>query len=508
MRPGTWPWLLKNEMRLSWRGVSRGHLAVYAGIGGLLWAFMHWGAWVALPGARGFIEGMRTIPFFAGGIFWLFTSLALSQTIMHSVNAFITRGDLDLLLSSPLRQRDIFLVRALGIALSAALLPGFALLPLAHVGPLRGYPGFLGIYPVVASTALACAACGIIIMITLVRLLGARRARTAGQIFGAVAGVLFFLAFHLPSALPAAARAAFAQWLRNSLLDGGLFGPSSPLWWPVRAIYGEPLPLLAVLAAGTGLFWLAVTTAYGRFVAGTQESVSGDSAAAAAEHAGMPVFSSGLTRVLLLKEWRMILRDMQVISQTLLQLLYLLPIIFIGFKSGTKNAYILPAAVAASAMLAGGLAWLTVNAEDAPELISSSPVPAKRILWIKAAAAVIPALALLLPLAAWWVSHGSLDSVKLLFFGGGAMLSAALIQVWSPSPGKRGDMKNRMKTGGPAGFIELLSTLSWTGLAFLIGYEPQWAFVPAVLIGVALLAAWHAGRFAREKTWGLARQAA
>lgn len=508
MKPGTWAWLLRNEMRLSWRGVTGSNLAVYVFLGGLLWLFMHWGAWAALPGARGFIEGMRAIPIFAGGVFWLFATLALSQTIMHSVNAFITRGDLDLLLSSPMRQRDIFLVRALAIALSAVLLPAFALLPLAHIGPLRGYPGFLAIYPVLAASALGCAAAGVVIMMALVRLLGARRAKTAGQVLGAFAGAAFFIAFQMPNMLPEGAKAALAQWLRQAVLDGGALGPASPLWWPVRAMYGETIPLLAVVAAGAGSFWLAVNLAYSRFVAGTQETITGGTSAGAAGAAGAPAFRSGVTRVLLLKEWRLILRDMQVLSQALLQLLYLVPMVLIGFKSGPKNVYLVPVLVAASAMLAGNLAWLTLNAEDAPELISSSPVPVKKVLRIKAAAAVLPVLALLLPLAAWWAPRGPGEAATMLLCGLGGMLSAAMINIWNPHRGKRGDLKSRHKTGGPAGFIEMLSTISWIALASLIANKPDWAPGAVLFIGIALLSGWYSGGAARAETWGAARQTA
>ena len=136
--PGSWPWLLEHEMRLSWRGVSGSHLGLIAFCGGLLWLFMHWGAWVALPGGYKVLQGMMQVPLFLGGVYWLFVSLLVSQTMVHAVNALIVRGDLDLLLSSPLSQRSIFLVRGLSIALSAALLPAFAVLPLAHAGLLRG----------------------------------------------------------------------------------------------------------------------------------------------------------------------------------------------------------------------------------------------------------------------------------------------------------------------------------------------------------------------------------
>ncbi len=502
-KPGSWLWLLENEMRLSWRGVRGSHLQVIAWGGGLLWLFMHWGAWTALPGGYGVVRAMLQVPILLGGIYWLCVSLLVSQTMVHSVNALIVRGDLDLLLSSPLSQRTIFLVRGLGIAVSAALLPAFAALPLAHAGLLRGHPELMALYPVVAATALGCAATGILLTMTLVRLLGARRARTAGQIISAVIGVIFFLAFQLPNALPEGAKKSIADWFRSQALDAGFFGAGSPLWWPLRAIFGEALPLLAVVLAGAGGFWLAISLTYSRFITGTQETITGGRASSHADKSAGHVFRSGLVRVLLLKEWKLIARDMQVISQSLLQLLYLVPLVFIGLKSGPKNMVIIPALVGAASMLAGNLAWITINAEDAPELMATAPVPLFRVLGIKAAAAVLPVLAILFPLAAWWSPRGPLAAASLLLCGAGGMVSAALIQIWSPRPGKRGDLKTRQKQGGPAGYIELLSTVGWIGMAVCLGGRPNYLPAAIATCCVALVAAWGVGESAREEVWGI-----
>ena len=359
----------------------------------------------------------------------------------------------------------------------------------------------MSLYPLVLSTALGCAAAGIFLTMTLVRLLGARRARTAGQVFAAFIGVIFFLAFQLPNVLPAGTKNAIAAWLKSQVLDAGIFGSGSPLWWPARAMFGEALPLLTVTVVGVGGFWLAISLPYRRFITGTQETIKGGRASAGAGGAER-VFRSGLARVLLLKEWKLIMRDMQVISQSLVQLLYLIPLVFIGLKSGPLNQVIIPALVAAAAMLAGNLAWITINAEDAPELVATAPVSVPRVLLIKAAAAVLPVLAILLPLAAWWAPRGPLAAATLLLCGFGGMVSAALIQIWSPYAGKRNDLKNRHKQGGPAGLIELLSTIGWIGVAVCVGGYWHWLPAAAATCVTALLAAWASGRAAREAVWG------
>ncbi|HNW44772.1 MAG TPA: hypothetical protein PKI19_09725 [Elusimicrobiales bacterium] len=499
--PGGWLWLLRHELRLSWRGVGGSHTGLIAFAGGLLWAGMHWGAWTVLPGGSKFLPLLRQMPVLAGGLYWLGVSLLVSQTIVHTVNALIGRGDLDLLLSSPLSQRNIFLIRGLSIALSACLLPAFALLPVAHAGLLRGFPGLLAIYPVVAATGLGSAAAGMLLTITLLRLLGARRARTAAQVLAAFIGVIFFLIMQVPNSLPADTKQALFAWVKTWLPHSGLLGPGNPLWWPVRAALGEALPLLAVAAAGAGGFWLVVSLTYRRFITGTQETLTAGRAAPAADGGGRPVFRGGLLRVLLFKEWKLVARDMQVISQSLLQVLYLIPLLLMGYKSG-PHQFLIPGLVMATSMLAGNLAWLTVNAEDAPELVATAPVPVARVLWIKAAAAALPVLAALLPLAAWWSVRDARAAAALLLCGAGGMACAAVIQIWNPCAANRRDLKNRYKQGGPAGYMELLSTMAWAGTAVCLGGYLRWLPLAAAAVAAAVLAAWLLGRGARAAVWG------
>ena len=501
--PGSWPWLLRNELRLSWRGIGGSRLWLILAGGGFLWICMHWAAWILLPGGYKFLLIALQVPMLAGGLFWLFVSLMISQTMVNTVTALIDRGDLDLLLSSPLPQRTIFLVRGISIAIGAGLLPAFALLPVANIGLLRGHPGLMAIYPVVISTSLGCTAVGMLLTMTLLRLLGARRARTAGQIFAAFIGVTFFLCFQIPNVLPAETKRAFVAWMNTGMQERGLFGPASALWWPVHAMLGEVVPLLAVMLTGIGGFFLAVGLTYRRFITGTQETITGGGASPAQDQgAAGPVFRAGLARVLIIKEWKLVLRDMQVISQSLLQILYLIPLMLLGFRGGPNNQFLVPGLVAVTSMLAGNLAWITINAEDAPELVATAPVSVAKVLWIKAAAAALPVLAALLPLAVWWSLRDAKMAATLLVCGAGGMVCASLIQIWSPRAGNRRDLKTRHKQGGPAGFIELASTLGWAGAAVCIGGYLQWLPVAVAAVAAALAAAWFLGRSARETVWG------
>ena len=85
-------------------------------------------------------------------------------------------------------------------------------------------------------------------------------------------------------------------------------------------------------------------------------------------------------------------RDPWLISQTLMQILYLLPpalLLWITFRSGAGSYVVLiPVVVMAAGQLAGGLAWLSISGEDAPDLVASAPIAAGRVLRAKIEAVI------------------------------------------------------------------------------------------------------------------------
>ncbi|WP_204307097.1 hypothetical protein, partial [Klebsiella aerogenes] len=64
-------------------------------------------------------------------------------------------------------------------------------------------------------------------------------------------------------------------------------------------------------------------------------------------------------------------------SQTLMQMLYLLPPALLLWQSfgegGNPAPLIVPVLVMAAGQLAGGLAWLAISGEDAPDLVATAP---------------------------------------------------------------------------------------------------------------------------------------
>jgi len=270
LQPASWPWLLRHELRLVWRNVGGARKSVLIVLGGTLWLAYHAVVWMLLRFV-GNIASLPPVTYLVGGaILWLVFTLMVSQAIMLSVSAFFDRGDLDLVLSSPLPPRNVFIVRGLGVAVASVTLYAVLLTPFAHAGLVTGKLVLLAVYPALAALALLAAAIGMGLTIALVRALGARRARTVAQLLGALVGAAFFLALQLNNIVAHDRTARWiASFVRGAREDGPL-GPASPLWLPFDAMLGQPVALTTLVVVGVGAFMLVTQSMARRFLDGTR----------------------------------------------------------------------------------------------------------------------------------------------------------------------------------------------------------------------------------------------
>lgn len=495
--PGTVAWLMKHELLITYRSFGGKSIKVFLIWFGILWAAVHAVAFLTLFSLSKASEAGMAIPPtiipWVGLTFWVMFSIMISQTLAQSVNAFFTRGDLDLLLSSPIDPRVVLTIRALAIGFSASLLVILLALPFAHAGVLVGRPSLLSIYPTMIAVSMLAGAIGVWLTMSLVALVGARRARVFAQVGGALIGAGFFLASQAQNLLPRDMRVAFAQWVRAHAQDGGIFAPDSWLWWPARAMMGEWLPMLALLALTLAVFAIVMQLMVKRFVEGSQESQSVARKSTVQREAASVRFGTGKVWFMLVKEWRLIVRDPQVISQTLLQIMYLVPTVVLAFSSKSAGILAVPALVILAAMLTSNLAWLTIAAEDAPELIGASPVGVQRARFMKAAAAVIPVLTIISPLAIYWLITKPLHGITLIFCVTAAAASSAACQMLNPAKGDRKEMNKRGKQNPMAGFLDVATAFAWAGVAAGI-LGPWWAIlVSAPFTAAGPLYAWIMG---------------
>ena len=489
-------WLLRHELRLAWRSVGgRDSLLLFLG-GAMLWVLAHLVAWLLLRrfDSHHITPDMNLV---LGGITWLIVSLLLSQAILLSVTALFDRGDFDLLLSSPLSTRAIFFVRSLGVAVSCTAIYFALLSPLAHVGLVTRQPNLLAIYPALAALGLLVSSLGMLLTLTLVQLFGARRARTIAQVIGALTGAVLFLLSQSQSLLGDETRHQLAAWFTRAAADGGLLAPESPLWFPLHALLGRPLPLLVVVIAGAAGFWFVTTVAHGRFLAGTQAPVAGKQRVREPLPARTK-FRAGLWRNVLVKEWKLIFRDPSLITQTLLQTLYLIPGVVVIARHENVFAILAPGMVLLAGGLASNLAWITVAAEDAPELIVASPASFERVRRLKVLAALLPVWALVSPLLPVLLMRSVPHALVFVVGVIGATLSAGVMQVWYPRQGDRKNMRTRHKGNQVVNLVEAFSMFGWAGAVYCAIAAPAYAPIPLAFAVLTPVTVWFIGRERRN----------
>jgi ABC-2 type transport system permease protein len=498
---GSWPWLLKHELTLALRATSSRRLWIIGILAFVVWLPAHFAAWIMLRGLTFFQRADALTPYLTlvgGTVVWVMVSLMLAQAIAMSVNVLFDRGDMDLLLSSPIEPRTVFTVRALGVALSCSGLYLVLASPFANVGLVTGHARLLALYPGVLALGLLVSAIAMWVTLSLVRLLGARRARVVAQVLGSLIGAAFFLITQSQTLISRETRAHALSNALHWFEPGAPLEPASAVWLPLRALLGEPVSLTVVIIVALGAFWLVVNLAHKRFLDGTQASITGIGKRAVASR-GRTRFRSGVFRTVIIKEWTMIRRDPNLIAQTLLQTLYLLPMLFIVFRRDVSEALIATACILLATTLAGNLAWITVAAEDAPELVGAAPVPMTSIRWMKMLAAVIPVWVLLSPVFVVLVVHEPLIGLVFGLALAGSTLSAGVIQIWYPQRGRRSDLMRRAKSGGwLLGVLELVTALGWTGLAWTLLAAPLFSILAVPFAAAGPVLAWGAGRSRRE----------
>jgi ABC-2 type transport system permease protein len=475
LQPGSASWLLRHELQLFWFSLASGKagaprrpkwraigsaLLIWLGLHALVFALLHaMGPTVGLP-PRQFVAAVTAI-LLATFLFML------SSALKSSVETLFDRGDMDLLLSSPLPSRSIFTVKLAGMAFSVAALYLFFLAPFAHVGLVLGQLRWLALYPVLFSMAVLAASMAMLLTLALVRLLGARRTRVVAQVVGALAGALLFLLSQAGSLLSQGdgpAPTAIARVMASvQTLDA-----SSVLFLPARAALGEGRAVAIVAGLGLLAALLTVRSTHRFFVRGLQQAAGSERAVRRPGRVRYR-FDRSLAQLVIVKEWRLMWRDPHLVSQVLLQLLYLLPLCLIVFR---KNELQLPAVAGGLTMLCGSLSaslsWIILLAEDAPDLLQTAPAKAATVRMAKLAAAVAPVLGLVaLPLL-WLTLRAPLVGVLTTVTVCGAVLSTAFINLWTGRPAARGEFKNRGQRSVATRLFELSSLLAWAGLALLL----------------------------------------
>jgi ABC-2 type transport system permease protein len=493
-------WFARHEVRLAWREWlammtgGRRRRTRTAVIGLLLFAaILHLPAW-AVVGRFAAIEAPldRSSAVIMTATIFLSFALMLSQAIESVTRVFYARADLDLIMSSPATLTSVFSVRIAAIALSVT---GMALLlstPFIDVLAIGGGARWLSAFGVVVAVGLSAAAFAIAITIALFRLIGPSRTRLMAQILAAIIGAGFVIALQIAAVMSYGTLSRFAV-LTSDAAASYAPDPDSMLWWPARAVSGDGEASLLLLSASFLLLGFVMAVLSPRFA----DTAASASAQAASSRRGRSIttFRGGSRpQALRRKELLLLRRDPWLLSQTLMQLLYLVPPALFLWRSfsdhSTATALITPVIVMAAGQLAGGLAWLTISGEDAADLVATAPLSPSRVIRAKIEVVLIVIAVVFAPLV---TALALLAPLQAAVTGAGVIVGAAsstAIQFWFRAQAKRSQFRRRQTSSRLATFAEALSSIGWAATAALALALPMVALVSGLMTTAIIAATW------------------
>ena len=502
--PGGVLFLLSHEMLLTWRAFrasGKGRHVRRAIFYTMMAAFLGFGGYWA---AR-FLSEVTPTPNvmtlgIVGGVIAILFSLMLSQALMLITESLYQRGDLDLLLSSPIPLWRIVIVRMSAIAINVGI---FYLILVAAVCvwlPFFGGWAWIGFAPAILLLTLFATAAALVLARILFALIGPKNTRVAAQILGSLIGAAFFIASQIPRFSENESRARAMQDVFNAIIPV-VGNPASPISLPARAAFGLNADLVIWAGVAAVSFLLAVWW-YASGFARDAAAIAGLGQRRKRNTRAARTMRAGVNATLIFKEWRLLRRDPLLLSQILLPLLYFAPLFAVfGSRLGEEGFNRISAAGFSSAFVllvtsfAASLAWLTVSAEDAPDLIASAPVSRDSIDNAKAAAAALPSVLLLLPpVIGAGIVVSPMVGFWLLLGGAAAIVSTCLIAIWHQTPGNRKEFRRRTRGSLLLNFGRSFVAFGWIGATGLaISGWPLLAIIPA-LIALGLMLALHESR--------------
>jgi ABC-2 type transport system permease protein len=187
-------------------------------------------------------------------------------------------------------------------------------------------------------------------------------------------------------------------------------------------------------------------------------------------------------------------RDPWLLSQSLMQLLYLVPPALLLWRSFSDSTLaiilITPVIVMAAGQLAGGLGWLTISGEDAPDLVVTAPLQTSRVIRAKIEVVLIAIGVLFAPLIMALVLASPLQAAVTAIGVTVAASSATAIQLWFRVQARRSQFRRRQTSSRLATFAEAFSSIGWAATSALALAMPVAALVSGLMTAVVLAAAW------------------
>ncbi|TQF28462.1 permease [Bradyrhizobium sp. UNPA324] len=493
-------WFARHELRLAWRewfAMMTGgrRKRTRAAIIGLVCfaALLHLPAW-AVIGRFANLQlplDKSSLIVITATIFLAWT-LMLSQAIESVTRVFYARADLDLIMSSPARLANLFSVRIAAIALTVTVMALLFSTPFIDVLVIGGGARWLASFGVVVAMGLSAAAIAIAVTILLFRLIGPARTRLIAQILAAIIGAGFVIA------LQVAAIMSYGTLSRFTILTSGTMAAYAPdvdsiWWWPARAVMGDNEALLLLLALALMLLG-SVMAIFSHCFADTAIDAVAYGASGGRRAKERPFRAGSRQQALRHKEFSLLWRDPWLISQTLMQLLYLVPPALLLWRNFADSAaaltLITPVIVMAAGQLAGGLAWLTISGEDAPDLVATAPLTPSSVIRAKIEVVLIAIAVIFCPLVA---ALAFASPYQAAISAGAIIISAAsatAIQLWFRVQARRSQFRRRQTSSRLATIAEAFSSIGWAASAALLLALPLAGLISALITTSLVAITW------------------
>ena len=493
-QPGSTLWLLAHEMRLGWRALlarrGENRRSTWIAVISIGLVTLAGGVPIGLMLRRIDVGISPAGVLLSCAILAVIFSLMLSQTLAAAADVLYDRGDLDLLFSSPIDPRKVLAVRFSAVALNLFLVFSAFLGPFLIPIALIGHPPWLSAFAVLATVAIAATACGLVLAMGLFAAIGPRRTRAIAQVASALIGAGFFLATQARNIFGTRAGSVWSDLM--ALAADPRFAPPPAAALPLRALLGDPAAVAILLGVAVAMF-AGVNLWLGRRFAADSAAAGGAEASAVRARTRPVAFTGGAFAATVRKELRLMSRDAALMSQVMLRVLYLLPLAFLLVRNAGGHAQVaLPGGAAALTFVAGqvaaSLAWITVSAEDAPDLIASAPTAVATARQAKLAAAFIPVAVLLTPILAILTVLEPRVGLAAIAGCTAASLANGLINIWYQRPAKRSEFRRRRGSSWFSTLAELGVGASIAGATGLAAAGQAWAVIPALVAGLLLLA--------------------
>ena len=474
LQPGSLAWLVWHDVRVK----ARSRQSRFGRLLALLLL-------AVLPVAAGIgfawrVQSAQMLPVevlgIVGAALLMMLMVMISSAYAHVLRLGRDRGELELLLSAPLPATRVQAARTAGVQAVVAL--PFLLLtaPFFVTSALLGHWRWLAGPLVVVAMALVATALALLLASLLERLLGTRLATIVAQLVGVALAASVFALGQTPNFAP--------RWF-EAQMAALKTPPPAPLDWPARALFGDPAPLLGMLAIALVAAAIATEFPAARLEAAPAAPVTQERRAPAARFGGSPF------AVLYGKELTLLWRDPELITQIGQQMVFMVPIVALIFADG----HVTPERMASAGVFLGGalassLAWLMLCAEDAPDLIASAPVSRTEAQRAKLAAVLTPPLALVLLLALVVTIRAPLAALLMLPMAVLAALATSAMQVWTKLPARRSAFRHRYRSSLLMAVGEFIVLGSLAAATRLMLAGNLWSLVALAVPAALLTGVW------------------